>query len=273
MALTLANKSNIRRHLRYPVAGLPTTGPAGSTFGAGNIGYRYFQAWGQLEYRLNNLAPDEEARIVGQAYSAIALTGPQPGAGDTIGITFSGGPLTNPVTIDATMPAGYPASNDGRLLLTAALASACAQNGVLQAAGIIAVQPYGAGPWAMNAAPIAEVAFICSQAFTITTTGSGVTYPQITANGVLLEPTTSLDGVTNVSGYIPILNGLEGAYASSSQNLDTAAADVWKHDSTELAQRMSLYATWQGMLSDFLGIPVCQFTTTNPARTGRIRYM
>lgn len=276
MPLTFASKSDIRRHLGYPVAGLPRISPVGgaaASYGAGNIGYRFFQAWGQLEYRLNNLNPDEEARLLGLAYAAFALTGPQPNVGDEITITLSGGPIGSPQELTATMPDGVPAAQDGRLILTAAIAAACAENGVLASAGVLSAQPYGTGPWAQNAVPIPECAFTCPSAFSIAGAGSGVTYPQITANGVMLGPSTSLDGVTTLWGYLAILDGLENAYATASQNLDTIRADVWQGRSTELAQRRSLYETWRGMLADYLGIPICQFKTANAARTGALRYV
>lgn len=78
MALILAAKSSIRRHLNYPLIGLYKLGPGGATLAAGSAGYRFFQAYGFLEYKMNNLNPDEEARLTGQAYAAAALSGGQP---------------------------------------------------------------------------------------------------------------------------------------------------------------------------------------------------
>lgn len=51
MALTDAQKADVRRHCGYPVFG--------SEIGS-NAGYRYFQAYGMLEFRMNNLRPEEE---------------------------------------------------------------------------------------------------------------------------------------------------------------------------------------------------------------------
>lgn len=54
MALTTAQKVDIRRHCGYPVfGGTP------SSFQS----YRFFQAYGTLEYRMSNLLPEEEAVI------------------------------------------------------------------------------------------------------------------------------------------------------------------------------------------------------------------
>lgn len=58
MALTDEQKVDVRRHLRYgPVGVLPD----GGSF----ISYRFFVWHGQLEFRMNNMAPAEELRITG----------------------------------------------------------------------------------------------------------------------------------------------------------------------------------------------------------------
>lgn len=274
MALTFEQKSSVRRHLQYPVAGLITTSPAGGSFMSGLVGYRFFQAYGQLEYKMNNLMPDEEARLVGLAYAAIVLTGSQPTPGDTITVVISGGNLQAPVTLTVTAPAGI-AGQDMRLVLCALLASACASNAVLQAAGVIGIAPFGAGPYAIGQVPTPGVAFTSPIAFTVTAAASaGATCaPQVTARGAMLTPTASLDGgTTSLFGYLPILDGLESAYAGASDNMDTMQAAVWKGRSNELGLRMSLYKNWQGSLSDFLGIPVNRDRRHHPSRSGAIRY-
>jgi hypothetical protein len=55
MALTDAQKVDVRRHCGFPVYG----SEAGS-----NAGYRFFQQYGYLEFRMNNLTSDEEAVVV-----------------------------------------------------------------------------------------------------------------------------------------------------------------------------------------------------------------
>jgi hypothetical protein len=54
MSFTNAQKVDIRRFCGYPAYG---AGPSGFQ------SWRFFQAYGTLEYRLNNLAPEEEAVI------------------------------------------------------------------------------------------------------------------------------------------------------------------------------------------------------------------
>jgi len=271
--LTAAQKSDVRRHLGYPVAGLLRISPAGGTLAQGAVGYRFFQAYGFLEYKMNNLNPDEEARLTGLAYGAVALTGPQPNTGDTLTATFSGGPLGSPVSVIVTAPLNNPPDNDARITLINALTAAVNRNATLQAANILGLSPYGTGPFSQNAVAVPEVGFICPVNFTLTCSGTGTVAPQLTATGVQLNPNTSLDGVTTIWGYIPILNGLENAYASTSQNLDTIKADVWKGRSNEAGQRRSLYENWRQMLSDFLGTPMNKDMRQQPQRTGAISYV
>jgi hypothetical protein len=48
-------KTDIRRHCGYPAYGAAP---------AGNMGWRFFVAYGALEYRLNNLSPAEQAVVL-----------------------------------------------------------------------------------------------------------------------------------------------------------------------------------------------------------------
>lgn len=272
MPLTLAQKSNVRRHLGYPVAGLVRNSVAGGTLATGAAGWRFTQAFGFLEYKLNNLNPDEEARLTGYAYGSLIFVGPFPAVGDSVGITLSGGPIASPQTLTVT----YPINNggqDGKLWFAQALAAACSLNPVLQAAGVVGVSPFGTGAFSQNAVPLAEVAFTCAVPFNfVNPTGTGIIAPQITSDGALLEPYTSLDGDNNIAGYLPILNGLEGAYAATSQNLDTISADVWHGRSNEAGARASLYESWRGLMSDFLDTPINPHRRNNMRRTGALRF-
>jgi hypothetical protein len=55
MALSSAQKTEVRRHCGYPLFGNQPT----ATFG-----YRYFTQYGTLEYRMTNMSTDEEAVVV-----------------------------------------------------------------------------------------------------------------------------------------------------------------------------------------------------------------
>lgn len=250
--LTLSQKSGIRRHLDYPVAGLMKNSPAGGSLGSPFAGYRFFQTYGRLEYKMNNLSPDEEARVVGLAYGAVALVGPHPAQGDTVGFTLSGGGLAMPVSISATALAG-----DTPVHLILRLAEAGASNAAIRDAGFTVVAPFGSGPFSENQLPLAELAMVAQVPFQLTApVGSGVLFPQVTANGALLSPSVSLDGETTLWGFVPILDGLETAFGGSSQLLFAASAGPWKGRSNEIGQRLSLYRNWQIRLSRFLEIPI-----------------
>ncbi len=56
-----AEKTDVRRFCGYPAYG------AGQ---AGNMGWRFYQAYGAMEYRLNNLSPAEE-QVVRQHLAAL----------------------------------------------------------------------------------------------------------------------------------------------------------------------------------------------------------
>jgi hypothetical protein len=265
--LTEATKANVRRHLQFPAIGLLRVSAGGQTLGSAAAGYRFFEVFGQLEWRLNNLAGNEEAMLTGASYGSVILVGPQPAQGDTVSITVSGGLIPSPVTVTATAPApsvdasGQP--TDTRINLVNGLAAGIAANAVLQSLGVYSAAPYGTGPYSQNAAAVPEISIVSPFDFAISATGSGVLKPQVTANGVKLPPSASLDGgTTTLYGYLGILDGLESAFAGSSDNLDTKRAAVWEHHSQELAMRQSLYQSWVSRLSDFLNIPV------NPRRTG-----
>lgn len=277
MALTIAQKSAIRRHLKYGVVGQYAVSPGGAAFAQGTVGYRFFQAYGQLEYRMNNMNPDEEARLVGAPYGAVSLVGPTPNVGDTASITLSGGSIASPQTVTAVVVAP-PANTPPALPLALSLASLINQNPVLQAAKIYALAPYGSGPYAQNAVPVPELGFrgpAGSLPFTVAASGTGLVYPAITADGALLPPgPTSLDGGNTILwGYIPILDGLESAYWTTSDNLDTHIADVWTARANEAGQRRSLYENTVQLLSDFLAIPINRDAKQRPRRSGGIAYI
>jgi len=265
MALNFAQKSGIRRHLDYPVAGLLQNSPAGGSLGSAFVGYRFLQAYGRLEWKMNNLNPDEEARLVGLGYAACALVGPNPNAGDQISVTLSGGNITSPQVVSAAAQAG-----DNQATFISRLAANAALNTVLQAAEVNAVAPFGTGPFNQMQVPLAEVAFTSPVGFTIgTPTSTGVLFPQITASGSQLAPSSQIDGVNTYWGYLAILDALEGAWAATSQNLDTMAAGPWKARANEAGQRLSLYRNWQERLSKFLEIPIFEGNETG---TGKAKY-
>jgi hypothetical protein len=72
---TDAEKTDIRRHCGYPAYGASP---------AGNMGWRFFQAYGALEYRLANLAASEEAVVLNQISTLCRLESAIPLSGENM---------------------------------------------------------------------------------------------------------------------------------------------------------------------------------------------
>lgn len=274
MPLTLAQKSGILRHLRYPVQGLYRTGVSGATMaGATATSYRYLQAYGQLLWRLVNLQAVEEARITGAATASIAFLGPTPNIGDTLTVTFSGGTLVAPVPVVLTVTSDiivsansftqqYGNANVG-LGFCSALAALVLGNPTLMSAGFYASAPYGTGPFTQTAIPVPEIQFTNAAAFNISIATTGLMSAQIMANGEVLTPSIQPGTVTPIYGYLPICDFLENAYGSASETLMVRKADVFTRNSAELADRFSLYQMWCKRLAEFLDIPMNEQHRTN----------
>jgi hypothetical protein len=54
--------------------------------------------------------------------------------------------------------------------------------------------------------------------------------------------------------YLTNLYTLENAIPAAAANLDTDEAAVWKHNKTEIAERMALFDNWRRRMCRFLGI-------------------
>jgi hypothetical protein len=134
---------------------------------------------------------------------------------------------------------------------------------VLAAAGIYGLAPYGTGQFSNSVIPLPEVSFNGPTPYTLTVVTTGMVAAQVMMNGQVQLPPfmPTLPGLTTspIYGYLPVLDYLESAWASTTQNLDTSKADVWTARQSELAQRQSQYVIWQKRLSNFLGIPMCDF--------------
>ncbi len=266
MALDDVIKSEVRRHLEYPAIGLYRSSVNGMTLADGAAGYRYFTGYGALEWRMNNLMPDEEARINGFAFASIAITG-TPVNGDVIAITFSGGGLANPVTINTTVAGMLPNPqhdsniiNQNALTVTQEILIAVLGNAALVAAGFMVVAPYGAGPFSQRFYPNPIITFQCPSGFRVAVTGPANEGLQVRQSGAPLSPSFTANAgspsAQTFNGFVPILNQLEAAQAGSSDNLDTIRADVWWARADEIKQRALLYRQWQHKLAIFLNVPM-----------------
>ncbi len=270
--LDLALQDDVLRHLGYPHAGLYRNSPSGGTLADGAAGYRYWTAYAQVLWRMNNMLPIGEARLAGKVYGWIDILG-KPSAGDVVTVTLTGGGLLSPVTLSVT--AGQPqnpgnvaggyidpdnATSMTQVNLTVAIAQAAAANPTLVAANIQVVAPYGTGPYVQRVYPSPTVAFTSpSSPFTISASAPGDVGLQVGNSGVLQSPYLPVNGSSRTSrmyGYVPVLDYLEAAQAGTTDNLDTWKADVWTARPTEIRERAHLYHIWRCKLGEYLGIPL-----------------
>lgn len=264
MALQKQDVSNVLRHLKYDVMGLYTQGVAGAQLAYGGAGYRYFGVYGSLLYRLNQLAPDEEARIVGRAYGAVGFTGPgQPTPGDIVGVTITGGGLASPVSVSVTVPSPTPTQPLWTYLnVAASIAQALLLVPALTAGGFNVCADYGSGIWSNQVVPLPIVSVIApatQTSFTFTATYTGSTVPQVYMAGIKIPPYLSFRSagqLYQVWGYLPIMDYLEGGYLGATNNLSMSQADNVILRMDELDQRQDQREQYRQEFAQFLGIPI-----------------
>lgn len=280
MPLLEQEKSDIRRHLDYSVIGLYRQSPVGGTLAPMNTGFRILNSYGQLEYVMNNLLPNEEARLTGKSYGAIGFVNNNPvnpavpvqvGSTMTISI-FSDLFSVSPVVLSYTVVSG-----DTLLSICGKLALQAASNGIFTSAGFYAMNDFGAGPYGQQYNPTQLVSFpIVSFVgpmpginFTLTVAGTGTTVPQIVQQGVPLSPSSTSNLTyppTKTWGYVPICNYLEDQMSgATSDNLSVFKANDAVLRLSEMKDRKKLYLLYTKRLALFLGTVKNQ---NNPANTG-----
>jgi hypothetical protein len=270
MALTLQTKVAIRRHLGYPLAGLQRISPAGGTLASANNAYRFFESYGQLEYRMNQLAPAEEAVLTGSPYGAIGFNNANTpiDAGSVITVTLSSPQFSNnPVILTYTVQ-----PTDDLLSICGQIANLAALNPVFSSAGYYAINDYGTGAFSQQLVPFPITSFIApanTSSFSIAVSGSGNTVPQIVADGQLQPPFLFIDVTIppeKVYGYVPILDVLESFYGSSVQNMSTSKAREWTRNAWELKEKKALYNMWRQRLAQYMGISLDPHNNADIAR-------
>ena len=261
MPLTIQDKVNIRRHLGYPVAGLLRISPAGGTIASAGNAYRFFESYGQLEYRMNQLAPSEEATLTGKAYGAIGFNNsntpivPSTVISVTLNSTAFGG--ANPITHNYTVQA-----SDTLLTICGEISNLFALDTNFTGAGFYAINDYGSGPWSEQIVPFPIASFIGpdnTTSFTIAVSGGGNTQPQVVANGQLQPPVITINTTIPpliIYGYLPILDYLEGAYGAVTSDLSTHKSREWTRNPHELAEQRQIYNQWRYRLAAYLGLSI-----------------
>ena len=218
---------------------------------------------------MNNLQPNEEARLTGKPYGAIGFSQGNPVMslipvfpGSTFTVSIASAILSaSPVTETYTVVDG-----DTFLTICGKVANQFAQNGVFSSAGMIAVNDFGSGPNGQpnNASQLVTfpiVSFMApfpGQAFTITVTGSGQTIPQIVQQGIPLNPSLTSNLTyppTVVWGYLPICNYLEDQMVGSvSDNLAVYKGNNATLRVSEMKDRQKLFKMYCNRMAVYLGI-------------------
>jgi hypothetical protein len=232
--------------------GVPVLGVQDSGFA---LGYRFTNVMGLLEYRMNNLQPNEYAKITGTPTAASAVYG-----GVQVGNTLS-------VTINQNSPIVYTVQPSDLLapdpVLSAVQNIANLINQTVGSQWIASAQPAVTySPTAVAPGPktwqLAVIAAPTNQeAFTIAVSGTGGLIGYVVLQGALPNPqqTFNDDGMTAV-GYLAICDYLESKTAISSDLMKYTQADVVTLRRDELGARDGLYMYWRRRLADVFGIPL-----------------
>ena len=252
-------RTNVRRHMGYPVVGMPFQSPVGgASMAHGFPGFRYFEISSTLEFRLQYMMPFEESFITGFAAGLVSVRrtdGQDPrspfAAGVAASLVITQAPAP-PVTVTV-----ITAEGDDSFALAINLANAAAADPTLAAAGITATAPLnGGGNWPANTTPIPSLQITAPLSFTVASSAvaPAMAYAE-PASGSLPPLQVVIDEVTYY-GYLQILDVLQGRVATASENLDTLKADVWTARPDEMEAREALYQNWRLKLARYLDVPL-----------------
>lgn len=272
--ITELQKVQIRRHLGFPVVGNPRRSPVGShTLASGSIGWRFFQVFGMLEYRLNNLQPFEESIILGMATSSVIVSGSQAilptGLTPQITISILSGSVSE--LLSYTTQVGDTIWHVGLGLAAELLA-----NVNLMGVQFNAASPSSFGNFSDVAKPPSieqpfpgiEITCLTEEFSVAVVSDPPIILSVEPGGGTFIDPSAVLEKV-KYHGYLPILGALEGKIASSSDNLDTEKADVWTARKDEVEIREKLYRIWRQKLASFLSIPLWENSGYDITRRGQ----
>lgn len=276
MGLSALQKSQIRRHLKYGNVGFSSASAGG---GGGTLGTNQ-SLWsssynGLLEVKMNSLQPCDEATLIGKAFGSIQFIGLPPENGDSVSIMFSNFEDVTPLSSPYTMTVTCGVDQAGDLSKFALLvASQISRDTTLAAAGFKALTPYGPGSNVLD--PVAEIGIVNRKAFNLQATATGAFAAAIEDTGnEAPEPVAEVGKQAGVPivvrGYLPLLNYLYGAIASSTRRLGTRKADVFEARVDEIDQRMRLYDLFRRDMATFLEVPLSRHAAGGKGTYGQIQ--
>jgi len=267
--VTTDQESEIRRHMGYPLIGSPSNVSAGppytNTMGqaGGLLGFRFFEFYPLLQYRIRNISTDEDVQILGAqsaffslyqgfAQAQISLTGGPPVAGDFVTAQINGVASTYTFiaadTLNLVATGLAAAINTQPTLSPVVVALPQGPNVIIQARAF--------GPEA-NALTIRAFS---SQSVTVSTVQVGTSTTTTALTGgkrvpgpLWLDPSSLV--AQPIYGYLPIIQYCESQITNSASGMDTVKADVFHQRQTELAAREGLYRLWCKKLAQFFGVP------------------
>jgi hypothetical protein len=266
--LSEAQRTDIRRHLRVPVAGLANT-----NYYMGVEAYDpdvpYYAQPAAIDERMSSLRPTEESAVTGFPIAGVIMTG-MPDTTSSISLTAtsqSTGAIYTLCTYNVS--ASDVASTEPLYSIACNLIIAIniANNPYISVVG-------NHTPGGIYSAAQAEITIqaITSDAFTIGITATNFaayvsdqgTFPNIAAN----FKSTAGGAALTAYGLLPILDYLESAIASSANYAAFSAVKVVTFDPNELVKRMEQYRFYQIRLAElFFGSHGAEYL--NGGRGGR----
>lgn len=271
MSITVSQRNEVLRHLGYPIMGSPQTQSAGppytATFGqaGGMLGFRYFEFYALLVYRLNNLAIEEEVALFGPgstffsgfytaAKAQINIVVPVSATpGDTITAQINGAAASYTLIAGdtaATISVGLELSINAQPVISPFVVSLAVAN-----KAIITARTPG-----FMANSLALQTFVQGSSLTASTTiGDGVTTTSVLNGGsdppgpVFYDPSQQL--TMPYFGYMPIIRFWESQIPLASAGMKILKADVFHQRQDELAARVGGYQLWCKRLAQWAGVP------------------
>lgn len=242
----------IRRHLGIPFA---NTAQAGRLFG-----WRFAIHVEDLEYKMSNMAPNEEQLITGYAVGSWQVSD-QPSAGDVLLFTVTDANGIHQVPYTVTTADLNPAANitnpaEASPTFSIALNAASKVNQALNALGYTASAAMPADLFSPQYfPPFFSQVIITGPSSTLFTIGAQVTG---TTNFIVGDPVYPCPVNQNIQGvptygYVAILDAIQNRVPSADLTLWIEKADVVTFRKDEVRARLQLYRTMCEFLSRDLG--------------------
>lgn len=250
MALDFTTKVDIRRHLRVPFAGYPTSGYYG--------GIRTVLTVGQLEYYMNNLQVEEECVLTGNPFGRVVLNG-EGAVGDVVTATINGTPvsytvtaanLTNPTIYDQPVsPLDAICWGWANAINQAALGPVAAGGLNFKATPPVTTPPPGQLTLVRYGQTFTLSASVISAGLSVTLVANGSNYP----NPQSQIPVASAQTV--IYGYVPICNALENlCVTQNGLSLWLKQAETVQFRRDEVPARVQVYRWWCKQLGTALSV-------------------